>query len=53
MQSKGIMSAPMLVSIHASVRDATEKAQQSNMDDYVSIHASVRDATNYIVLLFF
>ena len=35
-----------LVSIHASVKDATDEDGNAYKVDFVSIHASVKDATN-------
>ena len=40
-----LKTRPLLVSIHASVKDATYEATSINEAGHVSIHASVKDAT--------
>ncbi len=42
-----IVGLPIMVSIHASVKDATFTMQMGKTYRYVSIHASVKDATIY------
>ena len=41
----------ILVSIHASVKDATYAERHHTFDPVVSIHASVKDATRYSQIL--
>ena len=40
----------ILVSIHASVKDATYAERHHTFDPVVSIHASVKDATSFSVV---
>ena len=42
---KGVQTSAVLVSIHASVKDATQAGARALEGIQVSIHASVKDAT--------
>ena len=44
-----LMLMPSIVSIHASVKDATQDQRQHALRMPVSIHASVKDATGFCI----
>ena len=45
LEAVDVDSSAVVVSIHASVKDATMRQNKAQVENMVSIHASVKDAT--------
>ena len=43
-----VLFTQQVVSIHASVKDATQEVREDLLTAWVSIHASVKDATDWL-----